>query len=155
MKLIHCIGPRKVDTAKKLKIEVPKMLKNVISMVNFVKIRLLKLVEFLLFSVIRWGMTMEMFYSVEVWCLSWGNAFSVIQLKDGCVVFSFYKKDSCFKFTHFIYEQVVLNGLLPGGYFLKNFYWSIVALQCCVSFCCTATWINYTYIPSFLDFLPI
>ena len=66
MKLIHCIGPRKVDTAKKLKIEVPKMLKNVISMVNFVKIRLLKLVEFLLFSVIRWGMTMEMFYSVEV-----------------------------------------------------------------------------------------
>lgn len=66
MKLIHCIGPRKVDTAKKLKTEVPKMLKNVISVVNFVKIRLLKLVEFLPFSVIRWGMTMEMFYAVEV-----------------------------------------------------------------------------------------
>lgn len=66
MKLIHCIGPRKVDTAKKLKTEVPKMLKNVISMVNFVKIRLFKLVEFLLFSVMRWGMTMEMLYAVEV-----------------------------------------------------------------------------------------
>ena len=36
-----------------------------------------------------------------------------------------------------------------------NFYWSIVALQCCVSFSCTATWISYTYIPSFLDILPI
>lgn len=66
MKLIHCIGPRKVDTAKKLKTEVPKMLKNVISVVNFVKIRPFKLVEFLLFSVMRWGMTMEMLYTVEV-----------------------------------------------------------------------------------------
>ena len=26
---------------------------------------------------------------------------------------------------------------------LINFYWSIVALQCCVIFCCTATWISY------------
>ena len=39
--------------------------------------------------------------------------------------------------------------------FFKNFYWSIVDLQCCVRFRCTAKWICYTYIHSFLDFFPI
>ena len=40
-------------------------------------------------------------------------------------------------------------------HFFFNFYWSIVDLQCCVSFSCTAKWINYTYIHSFLDSFPI
>ena len=41
--------------------------------------------------------------------------------------------------------------------FKAKFYWSIVALQWCVHFFCIAKWISYmyTYIPSFLDFLPV
>ena len=38
-----------------------------------------------------------------------------------------------------------------------HFYWTIVALQCCVGFCSTARWISHRYacIPSLLDFCPI
>ena len=35
------------------------------------------------------------------------------------------------------------------------FYWSIVGLQCCVKFRCTAKWFSYTYYTSFFIFLSI
>ena len=40
-------------------------------------------------------------------------------------------------------------------YFLNYFYWTIVDLQCCVSFSCIVKWIRfpYTHIHSFLDSL--
>ena len=44
-----------------------------------------------------------------------------------------------------------------GVLFLNYFYWSLIALQGCISSCCIAKWIShtYTYIPSLLDFLPM
>ena len=49
-------------------------------------------------------------------------------------------------------RQLILN-------FLKNvfvFNWKIIALQYCVGFCHTSTWIShrYTYVPSLLNFPP-
>ena len=38
-------------------------------------------------------------------------------------------------------------------FFFFNFYWCLVALQCCIHFCSTEKCIGYT--PPFLDFLPI
>ena len=39
--------------------------------------------------------------------------------------------------------------------FLISFYWYIVDLQCCVSFRCSAKWLSYTCINSFLDSFPV
>ena len=67
-------------------------------------------------------------------------------------------------------NAMLKEGLIhaPLSFWLKlflliNFYWSIVALQCCVRFCCSASMYvcrykyvcMYTCIPSFSDFFPI
>ena len=43
---------------------------------------------------------------------------------------------------------------IPASIFHSNFYWLLVALQCCVHFCHMAKWTSYmyTHIPSLLDF---
>ena len=55
--------------------------------------------------------------------------------------------------TYFSTSRLVCTHI----FFKVNFYWSVVALQCGVSFCCAAKWISHadTYICSILDFLPI
>ena len=35
---------------------------------------------------------------------------------------------------------------LSSSFFKKLFYWSIVYLQCCVSFCYMVKWFSYTYV---------
>ena len=59
----------------------------------------------------------------------------------------------CWKFPKIMNVSQVMD----INSFLKNFYWSIVGLQCWVSFRCTAKWIcyPYTYIHSFLDSFPV
>ena len=74
---------------------------------------------------------------------------SVSSLRSG--FFSF-----LFIFIKWILPYCLLSQILFYFIFI-NFYWSVVALQYCVSFYCTAKQISYmyTYIPYFLDFLPI
>ena len=54
-------------------------------------------------------------------------------------------------------RKIELYSLLSSFSSFKNFYRSIADLQCCVSFYCIAKWVGYTYtyIPPFLDFLPM
>ena len=65
------------------------------------------------------------------------------------------EQNACLVFwiAHFIYSFAYLFTILI---ILFCFYWSIITLQCCVSFHWTTKWISYmyTYIPFCLDLPP-
>ena len=48
-------------------------------------------------------------------------------------------------YPKFLQKNFALNFILKCFSFFKKNYWSIVDLQCCGSFKCTAKWISYTY----------
>ena len=52
-------------------------------------------------------------------------------------------------------EPLHHQGSPPNTFLKKILYWSLVDLQCCVNFCCTAKWLSYTYIYIFFIFFSI
>ena len=56
-------------------------------------------------------------------------------------------------FNHYAYH--IYCSVLVLGAFLKKICWSIVDLQCCVNFFCTAKWLSYTYIYSLSYSFPL
>lgn len=60
------------------------------------------------------------------------------------------KWPNCPKYNLYSYQQctsvpIYLHPHQTSIVFFQKFYWSLVDLQCCIRFSCTAKWISYTH----------
>ena len=126
-----------------------------------------------LFLRVAWGLKLLFCGHVSEWCLEWRPCLCALQfmscLAPVCpltLVMILRKTEGQVHLEflpHFMVKETEgqrWEGARPGSlsdFFFFNFYWSIVDLQCCVNFRCTAKWISYTYtsIHSFLDSFPM
>ena len=55
----------------------------------------------------------------------------------------YYLTNHTYHYHIFTYTDTIPSGL--HSFLKKNFYWSIVDLECCVNFCCIAKWLSCTH----------
>ena len=111
---------------------IPLWLENILCMMSI----LLNLLSLVLWSNI-WSILENIPYALEknMYYAVWGWSVLHITVRSSWFIAFF----NCFT------SLLIFYPLLKVRYFFLHLYWSIIALQWCVSLCCITKWISYTY----------